>query len=1685
MAEDNLAPVETASPAPSGLLDAHKAKQVVLEHSGASACEVVISERFGQPFRVAYIVVKGRYKASDELLDETQLDGIFPVNTIPLTDSGEVDRAQLAALLPPCSGFLEQIKEALIAKEEVAEATAIVVPNPVSLPRFHSKTLAPINGVAESPVEQPATSAEVRLEQGAELSQALVEMPPLAEQESLPKTLAESLYHAAEHYLGEKFIYLDDKYIADENALSKQSFGDLLGLARRIRSGLQSQGLQKGDHAIVHLALPEEILPAFWGCVLAGAVPVITPVPPVYKDDASEVAKLRGVWDLLDQPLMVVSQNMQKGLNKTATFPELADGSGLAMYESLAASNGEECDGSNDVVCEPDDVAFICLSSGSTGVPKCIQMTHRNVLARGRATDQLCGNSTEDVILNWLPFDHIGSISDWHIRCIDLGCTMVYCNKELVLPDPLVWLNLMDSFRVSHTWAPNFAYASVNDALSKHKFGHTWDLSCIKTFLTAAESVSPDTVNEFLTRLGAYGLEKTAVRPAFGMAEMGSGVTYALPADGYATKAITVDRESLVGRLREVEVGDANSVSFTCLGPLIAGMSMRVVDERQRVLPEATVGNLHMKGVALSPGYYRNDKANKVFLGEGWMDTGDKGFIINGELYLSGRTKDTIILNGANYIPIEIEKVTETVPGVEVSFAAATGVKPAGDASESLAIFFSPTAEAKANINPTLLNIREQIAQTIGITPGYIVPLPKEKIPKTAIGKIQRSKLVAQLEQGDFDKQIQEIDLLLETERTLPDWFAERRWVRCQRRDDRRRQDVSAIFLVHPGTTQRLAENLMAQGAFTPAAVIVHADEAEAALGGEDGAAITADLRCPETMERAFAMAGFSKTLGSLDVIDLRPLETAPSLLERDIELAGFVDTHYPGVQALSACLQSYDAMDNVRVGVVTTSLAGRDPFVPGAGDALSAQNVNALNAATLPSLYRSAMEGLPGLQVLCVELDVKNVSEGTGSDSTAEALAQELAVDSGEAEVRLAEDGRRWVSRFTGVDNLRRAAEGRGLEPKAICVLTGGLGGVGYEVASWLLRSFSARLIIVGRSAIQGDSERSQQRKMLLDELKGLAEKNAGEVHYIACDIADTVSLNTEVSGLEAALNGKTAAFFHLAGVVREQPFVSESVDAVCEVLSPKVLGALSIDTLAAQRPGAVVVNFSSTLASIPSPLAPVYSAANRFLDLLSTVQRRRDIRSYSIAWSAWNGLGMNNAGVSDAAMQAQGLYAISPAHGMLSLAALLARPPMNALVGVMRTSPLLEASVSHTVQLKSKMLGVYVAEEVVSGAAPANNVAPITEVVLGDDTVETSAVGLLPKTETGDIDEKALLAEITGGDGEFVEAEAGTETLLLDTWKKVLNSDGFGVTDNFFALGGHSLMAAELVNLINKTCQTDFPLSVVFEAPTVREQSELINQGGYSESAQVIPLQPEGDKTPVFCLCGIDLYSQLAMHLGPNIPVYGTYLPVEGKLLDENNTEELCVRAMASEYIEAIKTRQPEGPYRLAGVSFGSVLAYEASQQLRAQGEDVDFLLLIDFVHKQQGKRASLFSAEGFRSHMEFAIRDVKDVVKRVLNVTPMFKGKYNVKKGLDVRQAAYREAWKKYEPSMPNWESADSVVVIRARDVPQERGYSHKVTCGWEQYMNAEPESHMITGDHLGVLRTPNVEVMADILKGRLSG
>lgn len=531
--------------------------------------------------------------------------------------------------------------------------------------------------------------------------------------------LGEVLVAAARSNSG--LIWLDE-----DGVEHNRSYAALLDDCRHVLDGLHRAGLVQGDRVLLPVDRIGDTLAILWACFLGGIVAVPMAPPAVIEDGVLPLQKLHGVWTLLGQPLVVTDSTRLSALSA------YADKAGWAGFRILATTDLRSGNAVQDFpAVAPGDPAMLSLTSGSTGLSKAAILTHANALAMVAGTIQANGFTAADVTLNWMPLDHPGANVFLGVMPAILGSWQIHVPTAHILTDPLRWLALIDRHRASVSWAPNFAFSLIGrsaDRLAAMRL----DLSCMSFLVSAGEQVAASTSATALELLERHGLPTDALRPAFGMAECCSGITW--------SRGLT--RRELAG----------NPVNIS-LGPPIPGAAIRVTDDEGEILPEGEIGHLELRGPSVTQGYFDNPKANgEALKPDGWFATGDLALITGGELYITGRKKQIIIVNGLNVPAHDIEAAAEEVEGVAASFTAAFSVRdPAGEAEE-LVVLFSHTnpATPPEGLDALGRRLRAHLIRRTGLAPAHLVAVPADAVPKTSIGKIQRLELKRRFERGDF-----------------------------------------------------------------------------------------------------------------------------------------------------------------------------------------------------------------------------------------------------------------------------------------------------------------------------------------------------------------------------------------------------------------------------------------------------------------------------------------------------------------------------------------------------------------------------------------------------------------------------------------------------------------------------------------------------------------------------------------------------------------------------------------------------------------------------------------------------------------------------------------------------------------------------------------------------------------------
>ena len=504
--------------------------------------------------------------------------------------------------------------------------------------------------------------------------------------------------------------------------------------ARRIAGGLAAAGIGHGDVVGVLAGAPVEIAPTAQGLWMRGASLTMLHQPTPRTDLMVWAEDTATVIDMIEAKAVIISDPFM------AAAPVLQEkGLEVLTVEQLLAA--EPID---PVATGEDDLALMQLTSGSTGSPKAVQITHRNIHSNAEAMfiGAKMDPTGNDVMVSWLPCFHDMGMIGFLTVPMYFGVELVKVTPMDFLRDTLLWAKLIDKYKGTMTAAPNFAYALFAKRLRKQAKPGQFDLSTLRFALSGAEPVDPADVEDLIDAGKPFGLRPEAVMPAYGMAETTLAVSFSELGDGLVVDE--VDADLLAALRRAVPATKGNTRRLASLGPLLEDMQIRVVDEDGTVLPKRGVGVIQLRGEPVTPGYLTMAGFIPAQDEHGWYDTGDLGYQMeNGHIVVCGRVKDVIIMAGRNIYPTDIERAAGRVEGVRPGCAVAVRLD-AGHSRESFAVAVESNAwEDPAEVRRLEHQVAHEVVKEVDMRPRNVVVLGPGSIPKTPSGKLRRANSVA------------------------------------------------------------------------------------------------------------------------------------------------------------------------------------------------------------------------------------------------------------------------------------------------------------------------------------------------------------------------------------------------------------------------------------------------------------------------------------------------------------------------------------------------------------------------------------------------------------------------------------------------------------------------------------------------------------------------------------------------------------------------------------------------------------------------------------------------------------------------------------------------------------------------------------------------------------------------------
>jgi fatty-acyl-CoA synthase len=515
------------------------------------------------------------------------------------------------------------------------------------------------------------------------------------------------------------------------------SFASLCDLAEGRAAALHAKGLRKGDRVAIVVPEPDEFVLSFLGAVMGGIVPV--PIYPqlsfknvsAYHDTVGHIANAAGASMLL---------------TSDATKPYVEPvAAGVASLRAGVVTTDElegEVHAPVDVHVEPEDLAFLQFTSGSTSRPKGVAVTHRN-LAWNSESFMIHGlerDSSFDKGVTWLPLFHDMGLIGFVIGPLFTNVPVVFLPTASFVRNPRIWLDKIHQHRGTITYAPNFAYALVSKRVKPAEIA-SLDLSCLRRTGCGAEPIQAKTLAEFATRLQPAKFDPRSFLPSYGMAEATLAISFVKAGSGVQSDTVSkAGLERGEATVPAPEAPEASRLDVVNCGHSFPEHEIRVVDEDGRTLGDRQVGQILARGPSIAHGYYLEPELTQAAFrpdasGQTWLYTGDLGYLVDGELFVCGRLKDLIIIRGRNFYPSDLEWAVSELPGVRrgnvVAFSSPF------DTEEHLVIVAEGMSSEAAALN---VSISERISADFAILPKDVLVVPQGTLPRTSSGKPQRQK---------------------------------------------------------------------------------------------------------------------------------------------------------------------------------------------------------------------------------------------------------------------------------------------------------------------------------------------------------------------------------------------------------------------------------------------------------------------------------------------------------------------------------------------------------------------------------------------------------------------------------------------------------------------------------------------------------------------------------------------------------------------------------------------------------------------------------------------------------------------------------------------------------------------------------------------------------------------------------
>ena len=510
------------------------------------------------------------------------------------------------------------------------------------------------------------------------------------------------------------------------------AWGRLHEDAQGVAAALQARGVGPGDHVALLAPTSRPLVTAVQAVWLAGATVVCLPLPLRLGSIEEFTLQTRRRIRHAEASVVVVDPALAPFVTLEPGDPPLV---GLDELRGRARDWERPAD-------DPEALALLQFTSGSTADPKGVMLPHRCVVENIDAIVEGASLGPEDRGVSWLPLYHDMGLIGLLMTPMLTGFDLVLAAPTDFLAAPGDWMRWMSDYRGTVTCAPNFGYALAARAMRRL---HGLDLTSWRLGLNGAEPIDPASVERFLDAGAQHGLDAKTAFCVYGMAEATLAVSFPDPGTGMTID--TVDRDGLELEGFATPAGGLQARRLARLGRPLRGLEVRVCHpETGAPCVERQVGELELRGASVTPGYFRRDDVTAASLHDGWLRTGDLGYLVDGEVVVCGRIKDVIIIGGRNVFPEEIERAASTVEGIRDGNVVAFGM-PGRRGKEGIVVVAETKLDEPERLHDAVV---DRVCDAVGVPPLEVVLVRAGSLPKTSSGKLQRSRCRSQYLDDDL-----------------------------------------------------------------------------------------------------------------------------------------------------------------------------------------------------------------------------------------------------------------------------------------------------------------------------------------------------------------------------------------------------------------------------------------------------------------------------------------------------------------------------------------------------------------------------------------------------------------------------------------------------------------------------------------------------------------------------------------------------------------------------------------------------------------------------------------------------------------------------------------------------------------------------------------------------------------------